>query len=64
MAIGSFEELFCGNPEQQQAQADANEGYLAGSNYATWIHENILEVFEDRSKAYREGVLQALREQL
>lgn len=43
---------------------ETSEGYLAGTIAATRIHNELQEEFGNRSKAFREGLLNALREQL
>lgn len=64
MAIQNFAEYFGCDPYINADAADEAEGYLAGTKYAEWIQQNILELFGERSRAYREGILSALREQL
>lgn len=64
MAIENFAEYFgCESREILEAE-DTAEGYLVGSKYASWIQENIYDLYKERTSAYREGILRALREQL
>lgn len=64
MAIQNFAEYFGCDPAANNEAADMAEGYLTGTKYADWIRENLVELYGDRSRAYREAVLEALREQL
>lgn len=43
---------------------DTSQGYLAGTIYAQKLQETILEEHSNKSRAFREGILTALREQL
>ena len=64
MTIKNFGEYFgCESREILEAE-DTAEGYLAGCKYATWIQENIFELYSHKTPAYREAILRALREQL
>lgn len=60
----NFNEFFGTDSREVFDAEEQAEGYLAGSKYATWIQENVNELYGDRSKSYREGILTALREQL
>ena len=68
MAIQSMAEYFgCDNYDvfhEAKNAKETSEGYLAGTIISARIHNEIREEFQHRSRAFREALLNALREQL
>lgn len=64
MAIQNFAEYFGCEAADIFEEKQQGEGYIAGVGFANKIHDLIIEEHGDRSAAFREGILRALREHL
>ena len=64
MAIENMAEFFGCDGSEIFEEKEQAEGYLLGCRNASLVHAVILKEYPNRSKAFREGLLNALREQL
>lgn len=59
-----FSEMFGTTSASEAEDKDLADGYLTGTKAAADVHKLILIEHKNKSRAFREGILAALREQL
>lgn len=64
MAIENFAEYFGCDDHDIFNEKEQAEGYIQGTQNAIEVQRLVTKVWGNRSRAFREGLLQALREQL
>jgi hypothetical protein len=62
--VVDFNEMFGTEPRPEKAMSDLSEGFQAGVLYAATLQEEIRLRFADRSREYREGIAEGIRDAL
>lgn len=60
----NLDEMFGTTPRADVELDDMTEGYQVGTLTVSLVHAAICEEHKGRSRAYREGILEALRDML